>query len=304
MKTQPPSNQRPRILSSTDRRKRVIPLGFQLFGLALNWLSRLHNEWAAALLARLWYTVFKTEIKPWVGEFWQGADERVLISFDQIEIPIYLWGQGPLVVLLHGWSGSGTQYRVFIPQLVAAGFKVACFDAPAHGSNPGKRAHALQFSGSLFAIQAQIGAIDTVVAHSLGAMAAAYARQHGLAARQTVLVAPQLEVQKIFETYRELLGMRPALAQSFKSKIGASMSKLIDGEDPWESLSSARLLKNPNLSGMLVFDDQDPEIAAQSFEQVGRLWPQAVVHRTTGLGHNRILKDKAVIQTVVQHLQA
>ena len=294
----------PRILSSAERRQRVIPLSFQMAGVALNLVSRLHNEWAADMLARLWFTVFKSKPKPWVADFWASADERIELPVYEVTIPIHLWGEGPLVVLMHGWSGSGTQFRYFIPILVEAGFRVACFDAPEHGANPGRKTHMLRFSASLLGIQERIGPIDCVIAHSLGGMAATFSLQQGLKPDRMVLVAPHLEVEKMFETYSELLAMRPKLAQRFRQKIGDGMAALKQGMDPWQDLVPAKLLAHPGLEGMLVFDYEDPEITPAQFEEMHQLWPGSQVHTTRGLGHNRILKDRAVIEDIAKYLAA
>ena len=293
----------PRILKSPERNKRVIPLSFQLAGGALNLVSRLHNEWAADVLARLWFTVFKAKPKPWVADFWASADERVELPVYEVTIPIHVWGEGPLVVLMHGWSGSGAQYRYFIPALVEAGFRVACFDAPEHGGNPGRRTHMLRFSASLLGIQQRLGPIDCVIAHSLGGMAATYALRQGLRPARMVLVAPHLDVRKMFETYRDLLSMRPVLAHRFHDKIGEGMAALFDGRDPWEELVPARLLDHLELTGMLVYDYEDPEITLAQFEEMVQLWQGVRVHTTRGLGHNRILKDSAVIDAIVGFLR-
>ena len=294
---------RPRNLSSAERRQRVIPVSFQLSGIALNLISLIHNEWASGVLERLWFTVFKSTPKPWVAQFWQGADEEIPLVVEDVTIPVYSWGQGPLVVLMHGWSGSGTQYRYFIPELVAAGFRVICFDAPEHGSNPGRKTHMLRFSASLIAIQKLLGQIDTVVAHSLGAMATTFALQRSLQVQRLVLVAPHLEVQKMFETYRDLLSMRPALAQRFHDKIGHKMKSLMDDTDPWTFLTPEILLGSPELSGMLVYDHQDPEVSTTQFEQMDSIWQHHRLHTTRGLGHNRILKDADVIGEIVAYLK-
>lgn len=293
----------PRISSSAERRQRVIPLSFQLAGGALNLASLLHNEWASSVLARLWFTVFKSSPRPWVAEFWSGAEERLQIEVGDDTIPVHCWGQGPPVVLMHGWSGSGTQFRYFIEPLVAAGFRAVCFDAPAHGSNPGRRSDLPRFSTSLQAIEARLGVFHGLVAHSLGAMAATYAMQLGLAPRRLVLVAPHLEALKMFETYSALLGMRPALARSFRDKIGARMRELLSGADPWTELVPARLLGRSGLEGMLVYDHEDPEIGDAQFGEMIDLWAGCAVHATRGLGHNRILKDRAVIDAVVAYLR-
>lgn len=298
------SLRRPRILNSAERQQRVIPLSFQLTGMALNLVSRVHNEWASDVLAKLWFTVFKSKPKPWVADFWASADTRFDLPVYEVTIPIHVWGEGPVVVLMHGWSGSGTQFRYFIPALVEAGFRVVCFDAPEHGANPGRRTHMLRFSASLLGIQQRLGPIDCVVAHSLGGMAATFALQQGLAPARMVLVAPHLEVQKMFETYRDLLSMRPALARRFHDKIGDGMAALREGLDPWQELVPARLLDRPGLPGLLVFDHEDPEITPAQFEEMSRLWRDADVHSTRGLGHNRILKDSGVIAAVAAYLAA
>src|SRR5690349_395790 len=47
------------------------------------------------------------------------------------------WGEGPPVLLVHGWAGRGTQLGEFVAPLVAAQRRVVALDAPAHGDSPG-----------------------------------------------------------------------------------------------------------------------------------------------------------------------
>ena len=307
---QPP--RRPRILASAEtgsaelgssrRRDRVIPVSFQVSGFLLNLLSLIRVDWSAALLERLFFTVFKTGPRPWVADFWQGADECRELTVDDARIPVYRWGDGPAVVFMHGWSGSGTQFRQFIEPLVAAGFGVICFDAPGHGANPGRQSHVLRFSGSLEAIGRAFGPIDCIVAHSFGAMAACYAIRQGLDAGRLVLIAPQLDVNGIFETYTELLHMRPELAARFRARTGERIRRLgID--DPWGEFEASRLLGALDTPGLLVYDDEDPEIETEAFERFAELWRNGQAHRTRGLGHNRILKDAGVIAAIVDFLR-
>ena len=297
------TRRRSRLTISAERRQRVVPLSYQLAGGALNLASLLHNEWASGMLARLWFTVFKAKPKPWVAEFWGGADQRFEIEVADVTIPVYCWGEGPPVVMMHGWSGSGTQFRFFIEPLAAAGFTAVCFDAPEHGSNPGRRSDMPRFSSALRTIEARIGPFHGLIAHSLGAMAATWAVQQGLAPRHTVLIAPHLEAQKMFETFRDLLNMRPALARRFHDKIGARMRELLSGSDAWIELVPARLLDHPGLEGLLVYDYEDSEVSEAQFREMAEIWSDCAVHATRGLGHNRILKDCDVIDAVVTYLQ-
>lgn len=292
------------MMSSSGRRKRVIPVSFQMAGFCLNLLSRLNNEWPARVLSKIWFTVFKSKPKQWVDDFWQAADQSVVIQLPNKSIPVYSWGKGPLVVLMHGWSGSGTQFRNFIPALVSDGYRVITFDAPAHGRNPGRQSHLLEFSQSLHAIQQQIGEIDTVIAHSLGAMATTVAIQQGLKTEQLVMMAPHLDVQKMFESYSELLNLRPALANRFRALIGHKMSEILDQQDPWTSMNPSALLNHKTPTGMLVYDNEDEEVDAQLFEEIEATWKDCFSLKTDKLGHNKILKDEAVIQSVLTYLKS
>lgn len=278
-------------------------MSYQIAGLLLNGLSLIRVDWSAAVLTRLFFTVFKAGSRPWVDEFWQSADERRELTVVDSKIPFYRWGEGPLVVLMHGWSGSGTQFRYFVPPLVAAGFSVVGFDAPGHGGNPGRQSDLLRFSGSLCAVQQGFGPVFCVIAHSFGGMATCYAQRHGLDAARLVLIAPQLDVNGIFETFRELLHMGPKLAERFRERISERMLAL-GVPDPWSEFEPSSLLAIPGLRGMLVYDEDDPEIALSQFERFASLWSGSLLHKTRGLGHNRILRDDGVITAIVDYLKS
>ncbi|MDH5352940.1 MAG: alpha/beta hydrolase [Gammaproteobacteria bacterium] len=289
--------------NSSERRQRVIPFKYQMFGLALNIISRLNNEWAAGILSRLWFTVFKTKQKTWLTEFWQQADSCIDIQLKDKSIPVSLWGQGPLVVMMHGWSGSGAQFRRFIPGLVKAGFQVATFDAPSHGSNPGKQTHLLEFTDSLLAIQQQIGEVHTLMAHSLGGMAAVMATRRGLVVKQVVMFGPHLDVQIMYQSYSDLLNLKPELTGRFREKIGQRMNEILGEHDIWAMLTPARLLAHSDYRGMLIYDLEDEEIPQSQFKAVAQHWTDCLIFETRGLGHNRILKDDSVIGAVLAFMK-
>ena len=289
--------------TSSERQKRLIPFKYQAFGLALNALSHLSNPWAADILSNIWFTVFKTKPKPWITRFWQQADSCVELHLKDKSIPVSLWGRGPLVVLMHGWSGSGVQFRRLIRGLVSAGYQVAAFDAPAHGSNPGKQSHLLEFIDSLLAIQQQIGTVDTVIAHSLGGMAAVAAAQRGLSVRQLVLFAPHLDVQEMYQTYADLLNLNPVLSNKFRDTIGQKMADIFGVADIWNLLTPANMLAQIKCQGLMIYDNADEEIPQHQFKSIAHYWPGCQVMETKGLGHNLILKDKTVIQNVLDFMR-
>jgi pimeloyl-ACP methyl ester carboxylesterase len=289
-------------LISPERHKRIVPLSYQIFGLGLNAVSRIRNEWAADILSNIWFTVFKSKPKRWITEFWQQAETCVELHLKDKSIPVYLWGQGPLVVMMHGWSGSGVQFRRLIPGLVAGGYQVAVFDAPAHGGNPGKYTHLIEFVDSLLAIQQQIGPVDTVLAHSFGGMAAVVAAQRGLSVQQMVLFGPHLDVQEMYQSYSDLLNLNTKLSNRFRDKIGQKMANIFEVDDVWTLLTPEILLAQIEYQGLLIYDKDDEEISQDQFKKIAQHWKGCQTLETKGLGHHHILKDETVIESVLTFL--
>lgn len=48
-------------------------------------------------------------------------------------VTTYAWGEGPAVLLVHGWSSHTGCMAGFVDPLLERGFRVVAFDAPAHG---------------------------------------------------------------------------------------------------------------------------------------------------------------------------
>ncbi|GDY26714.1 hypothetical protein AHAT_26040 [Agarivorans sp. Toyoura001] len=283
------------------RHKRVVPLSYQAAGLLFNLAGYCHQRWAGAQLANLWFRVFKRKPSPKAQQFWQSAEQVHSINVNQHKVDLHLWGSGPLVVCLHGWSGSGIQFRHFVKPLVEAGYQVAAFDAPGHGMHTDKHSHLLNFSDSLSAIAQQYAPVHCVLAHSFGAMATTTAQQRGFTTNNIVMLAPHLNVQEMFNTYAKLLNLSRGLKTSFQQQVGEKMQHLLAGDDPWQLFTVERLVPQTT-KGLLISDDQDQEVAQHQFKQIEQRWTAANHYQTQGLGHFKILKDPQVIEQTVQFL--
>jgi pimeloyl-ACP methyl ester carboxylesterase len=210
------------------------------------------------------------------------------------------WGDpgAPTVYLVHGWGGWGAQLDGFVAPLVAAGFQVVAFDGPSHGaSDPGPegpgRSSILELAGALAAVVADRGPAHTVIAHSLGATATAYALDHGLEAGRLAFVSPMADPLPYLRTFAGRLGFgertRARLVTRIERRVGTSMAAFA------VPAMAGRIAAPPLL---LVHDRQDAETAWSDSEAIARSWPGARLHSTTGLGHRRILRDPAVVAEV------
>src|SRR5918997_1188028 len=127
-------------------------------------------------------------------EAFLATGARSTVGSQNQDLAVWSWGQGPAVVLAHGWGSRAGRFSALAASLVAAEFRVVLFDAPAHGASMGHQASLPQFARALKDVGATLGTIHGLVGHSLGGAAVSLAMHRGLAARRAVLLAPPADV--------------------------------------------------------------------------------------------------------------
>jgi pimeloyl-ACP methyl ester carboxylesterase len=258
----------------------------------LGGLAALSPRLAARLAAR-WF--FRTARRPFIAREAEVLDagERRDLVVDGERIATWTWGEGPAVLLVHGWGGSAGQMHAFVDPLVAAGMRVVAFDAPAHGVSGGSWLSMPRYAAALASVVNEIGAVTAIITHSFGGAAAALAASQGLEVDRIVQVSPPADALVWFENYARLLGLSPevtALARRrIEVRVGVSFDRL-----------NARVIGPRVPQPMLVIhDEEDKEVPWADGATVAAFAPGATTHWTRGLGHRRILLDPDVVARAV-----
>jgi pimeloyl-ACP methyl ester carboxylesterase len=215
------------------------------------------------------------------------------------------WGYNEKIIyLIHGWGSSSTQLGSFVKPLLDAGFAVVAYDALSHGSSdPGPsgpgRSNALEHRDVLKAVVAAHGPPYGVVAHSLGSMVAALALRDGIAPQRAVYVAPMIDITSYGEPFVRMLGGGPRIWAEFVTRVehrlGLRMSY-------FDLPAMASELNTPPL--LIVHDREDHETSWDASRRLASTWPDTELLTTTGLGHNRILSDPAVVSAAVDFIRS
>jgi pimeloyl-ACP methyl ester carboxylesterase len=204
-------------------------------------------------------------------------------------------GRAP-VLLVHGWAGDAMQMRTLGDALVQAGHTPLLLDFPGHGRADGWRSTLPQFVRTLFAVQARVGPLHALVAHSLGALAGAHAAAKGLAVERLALLSPSPPPSKVITWFAHTFGVGEVLARRMKQTIEGREGIPLDQFEPgW---LGARL-QRPTL---VVHDRGDRAAPLASGKALAAALPQGRLVVTEGLGHRRGLNDAQVIDAVVRHL--
>ena len=139
---------------------------------------------------------------------WQRGAAHHTVRCGDYELAVRSRGLGgPQVLLVHGWSGRGSQLGAFVEPLVEQGFEVNWFDLPAHGASSGAQAGMPQAIAAVEAVVDWLGGADTVIAHSMGSAATTLAASRGAAIGRMVYLSPPDDVGSYLWVVGRLLGL-------------------------------------------------------------------------------------------------
>jgi pimeloyl-ACP methyl ester carboxylesterase len=257
-------------------------------------------EMAAHIAEHLFLTPRRVRRPDWERALLAGADE-FRIRWGRHRIRVWAWGSGPTVLLVHGWEGRGSQLGAFVRPLVAAGFRVVCFDAPGHGEARRTRISIPEISDVIRLVARKVGGAYAIIAHSMGgaaaAVAATYAGRVGeqLASRY-VLVAPPSRL----ETYTRKFASALAISPSTLSRMQANMEQRL--RFSFGDMDGPGIAASRTEPALFVHDEEDKEIAHAHGQAFAEAWPGARLVTTRGLGHRRILRSPEVIEETVRFL--
>lgn len=223
--------------------------------------------------------------------------EKVTELFQGKKIQFYSWGQGPVVWVMHGWSGRTTQFRVFIKALTGAGYRVVGFDAPAHGLSQGKMTNVLEFSQLLFRLAEMHGLPQGVVTHSFGGMALLYAVKSGLKINRIVNIAAPTIGQEIINTFLEAVHASPETGVAFQQFMIKRFGHTFD-----QYTISHFIREIKELDMLMFYDVSDKEVPIAHAHALKAAFPAAELVESAHLSHNALLYDEEVVRRGVEFI--
>ncbi len=252
---------------------------------------------AKKVVKNLFFAPRKYKIRPEEKQLLDESEPFEIVVNDK-RIQCWKWGQGPGILLAHGWNGSGIQMHRFIHPLLDKGYAVIAFDAPGHGASDGKTSSYFEYSDAIRFLLSKRRDLNIrgAIAHSFGAAAilnGMHKERYPLAA---VLISPALKLFRIFHQMFSAVGVPEHLLQSLVKDYENNFGYDFKSDEPFRLLS---LIPSDTL---IVHDREDETVPYADSVDADSRFEHVTLHTTRSLGHKQILYHPETIEYVTGYL--
>jgi pimeloyl-ACP methyl ester carboxylesterase len=239
------------------------------------------------------------EVKPREREIIvQGDNYR--LPFDGGELAVTTWGNGPAVLLVHGWGGARAQMTGFVNPLLAAGYRVVAFDQPAHGESDGTMTNILEIAPAMDLIAKQEEPFEAVIAHSFGTLVTSYALANWdfpSPARLIYLGAFNRLLDSL-PRFQLLSGLPDPVIDGLRDMIYANF-----GKEVLDAIWNEKMTQRIDIPALMFHDTADNVTPIEDSRAIARVWKSVRLIATDGLGHRGALQSADVHRQVVEFIK-
>ena len=228
----------------------------------------------------------------------ESIQEQILIPSLNKKIVVYKYGQGDKrILLIHGWSGRGTQLYKIANELVNLEYQTISFDAPAHGKSSGNNTIMTEFISSIIELEKQFGSFEFAIGHSLGGMALLNAIKTNIKVKKAIIIGSGDIIQDIIDDFFSKLKLNPQngikLKEYFEDKFKIEM----------DYYSASRAAKEITIPILVIHDENDDEVNIKAAHNIHYHLKNSELMITNKLGHRKILGNTEVINRIIEFIK-
>ena len=222
--------------------------------------------------------------------------ERHSIRSEHGTVAAWRCGEGPAVLLIHGWEDDNSLWAPLIEALTERDRSLVAFDMPAHGFSDGEWGLHPQAGDAVLAVAAALAPVDAVVGHSSGAAIAALAIREGLTVERAAFVAPPLRAANRWLRVADRLGYSRDVAASAQATYEERIGRARAGFDLRTELPTL------DVALLVVHSVEDERMPFSDSEEVVPNSPRAELLAVSGLTHRRTARDPEVVARIAEFL--
>jgi pimeloyl-ACP methyl ester carboxylesterase len=233
-----------------------------------------------------------------------SAEERLELGDGLIA---WRWGakgpSAPTVLLVHGFEGNRAQFGAIIDALLARGFAAVALDVPAHGESDGDELTAVKFIEALERTLDRLAPVHAVIGHSMGAAMALHTvatrakEKRGGASRVALISAPSALGREL-RRFAASVGLSKRGTRAFIRSVEKHVGR------PADDFDVRHIAASVDVPVLLIHDQNDRQVPVLESARSAHMLATADLMVTRGLGHNRLLADKTVVDAVLEFVDA
>jgi pimeloyl-ACP methyl ester carboxylesterase len=223
--------------------------------------------------------------------------ETTMVPSGDDWVAAWRWGEGPAVLLVHGWEDDHHCFEHLISQLRTLNIPVVAFDLPAHGKSGGHRTALPFIRRAIFDVASHLGPIRAVVGHSLGGAGVALAVAAGLPVERAVTVAAPVSVSDALRMTLQQLG----LSQERRYGIERELFKLV-GVSVY-SLAISSVAGKLTIPALVMHAFNDRVVPFEAGARLAKAWRGSRFVAMEEVGHRRMLAERSTLDQIVGFLQ-
>ena len=207
-------------------------------------------------------------------------------------------GKGSKILFVHGWSSRASKFHKIISEFKSKNFNITAVDMPAHGQSLSKRSHLPEFCDVVYDLSKNNGPYDTIIGHSMGAVAALNAVKMGQNFNNVVLISPAAyNIEPIFRNFVSLFG----LSEDFYVKSMFDSYEAKDGRKP-PNYGPDKFATEIESRCLIIHSEDDAQANPKVAEKIHEDLKNSKLMMATNLGHMRTLTDDKVIETIEEFI--
>ncbi|MGE3192061.1 MAG: alpha/beta fold hydrolase [Microbacteriaceae bacterium] len=217
-------------------------------------------------------------------------------------VATYAWGSGSRTVLLvHGWQSRASAFAPLVRELRASGRRVIAFDAPGNGRSTGARTDVRDYATIISELEPADG-YEAIVAHSFGTPAAALAIRTGTRTSRLVTVNGAADFEYLLSRFGGTFGLTPRMLRAVRARTERRLFRGMT--DIWNRFSATSSPLPARIPWLVLHDEDDAVIDVSQAHSLVAANPESTrLVLTSGLGHNRPLRDDTVLDRIVEFVE-
>lgn len=258
-------------------------------------LETISNKMAVNFAIRLFMTPVRYAIPKREMEMDRNSVQKlVAVPVIGKEVVVYEYGKGDKrVLLVHGWSGRGTQLVAIANRLLELGYSTVSYDAPSHGKSDGKTSNLKEFIACNLELEKIYGPFDYAIGHSLGGMSILNAVKQGMLLKRAIIIGSGDMVGDIIGDFISILKLKASIGNQMRVKLERRF------EESMDSLSAYVAARDVSIPVLVMHDEDDEDVPVRAAYHIDKNLKCSELVITKGLGHRKILGDSGIIKRIV-----